>query len=359
MQTIQNRKHFAENLMTWYEQNKRDLPWRNTGDPYAIWLSEVILQQTRVNQGLPYYHSFLKNYPNVHRLAAAEEYEILRRWQGLGYYSRAKNLHACAKAIVENWQGNFPEDYKDLLSLKGIGKYTAAAIASFAFGKPVAVVDGNVYRVLSRVFGLFDDIASPVGQRRFSEFAQCLLPENEAATYNQAIMEFGAIQCSPKKPLCEECVCKTFCYAYKNNVQQELPVKHKKIKITHRFFNYFVIRFEHQLLMKERQHKDIWNGLYDFLMKESSSELTLDEMDDEIQTLLQLPGTVITDTSLLFKHQLTHQRLFVKFFLIDLKNSHTMNSIVDRYGVKPYGYEAVKDLPKPILIDNYLSKNIF
>ena len=356
---MQKRKPFVEKLLNWYGTNRRDLPWRNTKDPYVIWLSEVILQQTRVKQGLPYFNRFLEAFPDVSSLAGANEQEILRLWQGLGYYSRAKNLHACAKNVVTQFGGNFPRDFKSLLSLKGVGRYTAAAISSFAFDGKVAVVDGNVYRVLSRVFGLYDDIASPAGQKKFQEWADRLLPDEKTPDYNQAIMEFGALQCTPKQPLCEVCPCADFCYAFKHNAQKELPVKSKKVKVRSRYFNYFVIRHDNHFFMKKRDGKDIWNGLYDFYLIESLQDKQLDELESEELSFLKASDAVVVDSTGVYKHVLTHQNLFVKFFLIDLTNIQERNKLFDQESFRKFSLEEVKELPKPILIDNYLSKNFF
>lgn len=360
---IHNGKVFAANLLAWYDLNKRDLPWRNTTNPYVIWLSEIILQQTRVKQGLPYFYRFLETYPDVKKLASADEQAILRLWQGLGYYSRAKNLHACAKYIVSDYDGCFPNNYKSLLNLKGVGTYTAAAIASFAYDEKVAVVDGNVYRVLSRVFGLDQDIASSQGQRFFRQFAQELLPDKNTATYNQAIMEFGALHCTPTNPSCDVCVCKDFCFAYKHQMQNQLPVKINKLKIKNRYLNYFVIRSDNKILMRRRNSKDIWNGLYDFYLVETESETEVDQIEDDFISILKSKSDNILNISRDFKHILTHQRLYSKFYLVDLPDMNIADNILkenlksDEYCL--YTLEEVIDLPKPILINKYLSENIF
>ncbi len=230
---------FANKIIGWYLDNKRDLPWRNTKDPYRIWLSEIILQQTRVAQGLPYYQAFTEKFPTVWDLSKADERVVLRTWQGLGYYSRARNLHKCAKIICDNYRGQFPNNYKDLLALPGVGPYTAAAIASFAFGEIKAVVDGNVYRVLSRFFGVHDDIATGPGQKKFAELAQSLISQEKPELYNQGNMEYGAIQCTPKSPNCHGCVLEDSCVAYHQHLQHQLPVKSKKVKVRERYFYYF------------------------------------------------------------------------------------------------------------------------
>lgn len=351
-----DKNAFSKVLLKWYHIHKRDLPWRHTRDAYVIWLSEVIMQQTRVKQGLPYFHKFVESFPTVRQLAEAPEVKVMRLWQGLGYYSRAKNLHACAKNIVQNWGGVFPDSYDDLLKLEGVGTYTAAAIASFAFDKKVAVVDGNVYRVLARIFGLAEDIASPAGQRKFREFAHQLLPTQHTADYNQAIMEFGALHCTPRQPLCGSCVFAASCYARQHAVQDQLPVKRKKVKVTNRYFDFAVFRYEGTLYLKRREDKDIWNGLYDFYLIESKQIREEEEVAEEILAWEPVPKeTVISNVSPIYKHVLTHQRLYARFFLVDL--SEQLNE--SWAGMKPYTMEMVQNLPKPTLINNYLSKNIF
>ncbi|MCW8941497.1 MAG: A/G-specific adenine glycosylase, partial [Flavobacteriales bacterium] len=232
---------FSQKLISWYKNNKRDLPWRNTINPYKIWLSEIILQQTRVNQGLSYYYKFIEHYPSVKDLANASEQEVLKLWQGLGYYSRARNLHATARIITENYDGIFPVDYKKILSLKGVGEYTAAAITSFAYNQPYPVVDGNVFRVLARIYGVDTPIDTPEGKKTFNGLANKLIDKKQAATYNQAIMEFGALVCTPKNPECENCIFNNICAALINQQIELLPLKSKKIKQTNRYFNYLII----------------------------------------------------------------------------------------------------------------------
>ena len=255
---------FAPKLIDWYHHQRRNLPWRHTRDPYFIWLSEVILQQTRVAQGLPYYQQFTEAYPTVFDLAAAPEQEIMRLWQGLGYYSRARNLSQTAQFIVQEQNGQFPDSYHKLLKLKGIGPYTAAAIASFAYDEAVAVVDGNVYRVLARVFGLATDITSTEGKKQFAQLANELLDVSQPATYNQAIMEFGALQCTPVSPDCLLCPFQANCVANATGQIAKLPVKTKKTKVRERFFNYFVIIKNQEIALKQRTDRDIWQQLYDF-----------------------------------------------------------------------------------------------
>ncbi len=225
---------FSKKIIAWYQQNKRELPWRNTKDPYLIWLSEIILQQTRVEQGMAYYLKFAKEFPSVKELAKAENEKVMKLWQGLGYYSRARNLHTTAKTITDNYKGKFPEQHEDILLLKGVGEYTAAAIVSFAFNKPHAVVDGNVYRLLSRVFGIETPIDTTLGKKEFNALANELLDKKNPALHNQAIMEFGAIQCKPVSPDCSVCPLNTMCFAYSKKSVSKLPVKAKKTKVRNR-----------------------------------------------------------------------------------------------------------------------------
>ena len=350
---------FATNITSWYRANKRELPWRDTQDPYKIWLSEIILQQTRVKQGLPYYERFLAAYPDVFALSRASESEVLRLWQGLGYYSRARNLHACAREIAEKHNGQFPQNYAGLLKLKGVGAYTAAAIASFAYNETIAVVDGNVYRVLSRVFGVKEDISSSGGQKTFSKLAQELVPDGMAGEYNQAIMEFGALQCTPQRPACLLCPLSSMCYAYQHNEQKSLPVKIKKVKVKKRYFSYIVIRSGEHIFMKLRSQKDIWKGLYDFYLLETRQAVEDVQALDDLLLKKVLETSPTVEMSGIYRHQLTHQQLFVRFFIIDVRNTSLADSLIEGSQLQAYSVEEVKNLPKPILIDNYLSEVIF
>lgn len=349
------RQTFSEVLQKWYQRNKRDLPWRNTHDPYKIWLSEVILQQTRVAQGLPYYQKFVEKYPTVTDLANADEKDVLRLWQGLGYYSRARNMHQTARIIAQELNGRFPQNYAELVKLKGIGPYTAAAIASFAFNEKVAVVDGNVYRVLARIFGIETDIASHEAKKVFGELANELISDTEPATHNQAIMEFGATYCTPASPGCMFCVFHYECEANATGKQAVLPVKSKKIKTKKRYFDYFVIERKQQFLMAKRGAKDIWEGLYDFYLVESKeSLLALEEITDDF-LLAILPVGLIKSVSEVYKHILTHQTIEVKFWHIVL-NDDTELPLPANYDF--HSWQEVEDLPKPILIEKYLKKHL-
>lgn len=318
-----NTNAFAHNILQWFDTNKRDLPWRNTKNPYIIWLSEIILQQTRVAQGLPYFEKFLSAYPSVGALAKAPSEDVMRLWQGLGYYSRARNLHFCAQQVVEKYNSEFPTTYKELIKLKGVGSYTAAAIASFAFDEAVAVVDGNVFRVLSRYFGIATDIASHAGKIEFEALANQVLPADKAGEYNQAIMEFGALHCTPKKPNCEECPLKESCVAYTNKIVQDLPVKINKIKIKDRFFQYYHIYSGELIMVKQRGAKDIWEGLYEFPLIELSKADELLVFHKEILDDVEDFATPIVNISTqVFKHILSHQRIFANFVEIEFDEHH-------------------------------------
>ena len=294
--------NFAAILLQWFKNNGRPLPWRETNDPYAIWLSEVILQQTRIAQGMSYWERFIAQWPTVNDLAAATEDEVLKAWQGLGYYSRARNLHTAAQQVVKI--GEFPQTFKELKSLKGVGDYTAAAIASIAFGQPVAVVDGNVYRVLSRYYGITTAIDSTEGKKEFQTLAQSLLPTNEPADYNEAIMDFGATQCTPTSPHCTTCpLCET-CVAFREQRMNELPVKSKKVKQRERHFTYLYIEYEGEIAIHQRGAGDIWQGLWELPQAEQ-----LTSSKDSVwgkEALLLRKGV---------KHILTHQILLADIYL--------------------------------------------
>lgn len=352
------KEFFNAQILDWYGRNKRDLPWRQSRNPYHIWLSEIILQQTRVNQGLPYYMAFINTYPTVHDLAKADEREVLRVWQGLGYYSRARNLHKCAKIISENHGGIFPKTFDELLKLPGIGSYTAAAIASIAFGQRVAVVDGNVYRVLSRIFGIDDDISSGKGQKIFQQKANELISDTQPDEFNQAIMEFGALQCVPKNPDCDNCPFSNDCFAKENDLQSQLPVKIKKVKVRKRYFHYLVFEAEGQLALKERPGNDIWQGLYDFHLVEGEQQMTWEELADSDIMRLMNSEIVTIDESLEYKHILTHQRIFAKFYNVRIKDRASLQKLSD-YDLAYYTLNDVLDLPKPVLVSTYLNETFF
>lgn len=340
---------FSQKLISWYLQNKRDLPWRNTKDPYKIWLSEIILQQTRVSQGLPYYENFVHSFPTVFDLAKADEQQVLKLWQGLGYYSRARNLHHTAQHISENLNGKFPKTYNELLKLKGIGNYTAAAIASFSHEEPVAVLDGNVYRVLSRYFGIETDISSSQAKKEFQQLANEVLDKNRPALFNQTIMEFGALQCVPKNPDCEVCVLNDSCFALKKKKVSVLPVKLKKTKITKRFLNYLIFLDEkNNTIINKRTQNGIWKNLYEFPLLELEEEMDSDSVNRKIFDLYS-NNSFIQEISLLNKkeiiHKLSHQQLHISFWKIEVKNN-LENS---------FPLSEISNFPFPIVIYNFIN----
>ncbi len=356
MQSLISPQEFSFRLRIWYQSHKRDLPWRHTQNPYYIWLSEVILQQTRVVQGLPYYQKFITQFPTINDLATAQEQDVLRLWQGLGYYSRARNLHQTAKIVVEEHGGIFPDNYAGLLKLKGIGPYTAAAIASLAFNEKVAVLDGNVYRVLSRVFGEETDIASSQAQKIFIKLANSLLPDTEADTHNQAMMELGALQCVPVAPKCMFCTFNDVCVANNTGRQGILPIKNKKISIKNRFFNYIVIENNQKIWLKKRNEKDIWAGMYDFYLIESHKNLDIDELARDPFLAQILPNAVIQHQTKPNIHVLTHQKIHTTFNHLIVNQEFTPDFLS---ALRAYSLDEIDDLPKSTLVNNYLKEYFF
>ncbi len=313
---------FSTKIINWYQKNKRELPWRQEVNPYFIWLSEVILQQTRVNQGLPYYLKFVKHYPTVQHLAKADEEEILKDWQGLGYYSRARNLHAAAKTVVTKFGGKFPQNFKDILTLEGVGPYTAAAISSLAFNLPHPVVDGNVQRVISRVFGVEEPVNSTLGKKQIDEVLEKIFDKKRPGDFNQAIMEFGALHCKPQQPKCIECPFEDECYARRKNKVDLLPIKDKKVKIKSRYFLYIVPRTgKHEFVVK-RTGNDIWKNLYEFPLMEI--EHSIQSPDDKtIHGFLKKNKWkyTIKHISHEYKHVLTHRIIYARFVSLDMDKS--------------------------------------
>lgn len=342
--------NFHNILINWYLQNKRDLPWRKTTNPYLIWLSEIMLQQTRVAQGMPYFFSFTKEFPTVSDLANADEEQVLKLWQGLGYYSRARNLHKTAQYVANELNGIFPPTYKELLKLKGVGEYTAAAIASFSYNEAVPVVDGNVFRVLSRYFDIESDIASPAAKKEFTELARELMPKDDPAIFNQAIMEFGALQCVPKSPNCTICVFNDSCLALQKKKVDVLPVKSKKTKVTNRFFNYLILEdVLGNTLIQKRTAKGIWHNLYEFPLLETQEIADFDFVSKAVQNDLFSGYTIIgieecSHATVL--HKLSHQHLHIQFWKIKID------------GIIENGIEAniLKTFPFPIVIYNFIEK---
>jgi A/G-specific adenine glycosylase len=335
-------KQFQSSLVQWYHEKKRNLPWRETTDPYHIWLSEIILQQTRVDQGLTYFLNFQRAFPTVVHLANASEMEVLNLWKGLGYYSRARNLHATAKVIAENYEGNFPSTYEEILKLKGVGTYTAAAIASFAFGEPKAVLDGNVFRVLSRLFHIETPIDSTKGKKEFQALADELLDTKNPAEYNQAIMEFGAIQCTPVNPKCDLCPLDFICEAKAKNHIKKLPFKKGKTKVTNKYYVFQIIKKEGKVLLEKRNDSGIWKNMYQFPLIEFNNS-------DETKVFLQKGNYNYMSNEI--KHILSHQHLFCHFVVetnkVELKKDN-------------YTWVAsseISDFPIPRVIERFMEEN--
>ena len=343
-----------DTLINWYEQCRRDLPWRHNPSPYQVWLSEVILQQTRVSQGMDYYLRFIERWPTVEALAQATEEDVLKMWQGLGYYSRARNLHHCAQQVVEQYGGKFPADYEQLKKLKGIGDYTAAAIASIAFNLPHAVVDGNVYRVIARLYDIDTPININEGQNLFARLADELLDRNHPGLHNQAMMEFGALQCTPKNPDCLHCPLQPHCLAFERQTVGQRPVKLQKTKVKTRYFNYLVMRLGESIYLHKRSDNDIWKNLYDFPCIESEMPMTVEAVV-ETQSFRQLvDGTdfTITRTSPMFTHKLTHRTIIAQFIEIKLEQKLLQ---IETKEVFLAAERELENYPIPRLIDLYLN----
>ncbi len=350
---------FSKKITTWYLKNKRDLPWRNTNNAYLIWLSEIILQQTRVDQGMEYYLKFAREFPTVKHLAKADNDKVMKLWQGLGYYSRARNLHTTAKMVADQYNGKFPDKYEDILGLKGVGEYTAAAIASFAFNKVHAVVDGNVYRVLSRVFGIETPIDSTQGKKEFSSLANELIDKKNPALHNQSIMEFGAMQCKPVSPDCSNCPLNTMCFAYAKKRVSELPVKAKKTKVRNRYFDYIVLQNKSSVALNKRGEKDIWTNLYDFPLIESAKELTEEQFlkSDDWKSFMEPAGEyTVKSVSAHYKHILSHQKIYARFWEIECAKS--FEKLLPS-GAIVISKQKVQNYAVPRLIDKYLKDKPF
>jgi A/G-specific adenine glycosylase len=332
-------------ISDWYRQNSRSLPWRETKNPYQIWLSEIILQQTRVDQGLNYYLKFIKHYPTINDLAAASEQQVLNDWQGLGYYSRARNLHATAKYISNELNGKFPNKYEEIIKLKGIGPYTAAAIASFAFKEPKALVDGNVYRVLSRYFDIATPIDSTEGKKEFQQIADSLIPKDTPDIHNQAIMEFGSLQCTPANPNCTECVLNQNCRSFYNKTVTSRPIKEKKTKVKERYFYYGLFTQDNKICIQKRTQSDIWQHLFEFPLYESISALSEQQLIEYYKNTYQLTPTFISEE---IKHLLSHQRIITRFL--------HFAEIPDNLQHISINTQELKNIPLPRLIDRYLDE---
>lgn len=343
---------FTRKLIEWnISHNKRLMPWKGETDPYRIWLSEVILQQTRVEQGRAYYDRFIKKFPDVHALATAPEEDVYKMWEGLGYYTRCKNLIATAKIISEKFNGNFPSSYDEIVKLKGIGPYTAAAISSFAFNEKRAVVDGNVQRVLARYFGLSTPTDTHEGKKLFFFLAQSLIDDSAPGTYNQAIMDFGATICRPRNPLCDQCVQSPECVAFNNHFVHDVPVRQKIVRTRTRWFYYFVIESDDAVYIRKRHEKDIWQNLYEFILLETDGEqegAALQFLDE----LLQHQSYTLISTSDIYQQQLTHQRIKGRFLHVRLQKKLALNGpyrLVKKINIHEYAF--------PKFINSYLQKS--
>ena len=343
-------------LARWYEAHKRELPWRSNPTPYYVWLSEIILQQTRVSQGFDYFLRFVQRWPTLADLAQATEEEVLKMWQGLGYYSRARNLHQCARQVMERHGGEFPSDFESLKKLQGIGNYTAAAIASIAFGQPHAVVDGNVYRVLSRLYDIEAPINNELGVKLFANLAAELLDREHPGRHNQAMMEFGALQCVPKNPDCIQCPLQSHCLALAHDTVAERPQKEKKLKVKTRHFHYLVFRTpDHGIYLHKREGNDIWKNLYDFPCIESDRPMTVEELfnSDCFKTFIHGQEFVVSHISPQFTHKLTHQTIMATFVEIKISKKLT----ISQKNIILLAFEnELGTYPVPKLIDNYLKQ---
>lgn len=348
------KTQFSKLLITWYNENARDLPWRETRDPYLIWVSEIILQQTRIDQGLPYYLKFSTVFPTVYDLASADLDQVLSLWQGLGYYSRARNMHKAAKMVVEEFHGVFPATYSELIKLPGVGDYTASAISSIVSQEANAVVDGNVFRVLSRVFDVNTPINTTLGKRQFKELAQELLDEQQPGVYNQALMDFGSVHCKAKGPLCTSCVFRESCMGYRLNKVDVLPKKQGKVKTRNRYFHYFIIKGKEGLLMYQRHQDDVWQGLFEFPVLETKEELSLEGLTqlDAFKVYFGERSPLLIEGNI--KHVLSHQRIFANFYMLD---GEAEPGIIEKYKWRYYNSEKITKLAKHKLIFSFLEKH--
>ncbi|MEO8819227.1 MAG: A/G-specific adenine glycosylase [Ginsengibacter sp.] len=351
-----SKKFFSKTLLLWNENdNNREMPWKGENNPYKIWISEIILQQTRVQQGMGYYNRFIHAFPDVKSLATASEKEVYKLWEGLGYYSRCKNLIASAKFIYQDLHGKFPEKFEDILDLKGIGNYTASAIASFAYNQPYAVLDGNVFRVLSRFFGEETAINTKEGKKFYAFLSQELLDKKNPAKYNQALMDFGAVICKPTAPLCLECPLQKKCIAFRTNKVSELPVNTKIVKQKQRFFNYLIVRRGKYFYVNKRSEKDIWQNLYEFILLETNELLTDKEItvNEQFLTIFNLQNFKVNLISKKISQKLTHQLITGRFIHIEIQKP-----LKNTKGYE-VSFDELKTLPFPKFIASYLSdKNV-
>jgi A/G-specific adenine glycosylase len=339
----------SSKLLFWYSENKRDLPWRENVKPYTIWLSEVIFQQTKIDQGLAYYNRIVNKFPTVYDLANADEQEVLKAWEGLGYYSRARNLHCAAKTIVGKFNGEFPSEYGDILSLKGVGPYTASAISSIAFSFVIPAIDGNVLRVSSRIFNIEDAVDKPSTRKRIEQELLTIIDHNNPGDFNQAMMELGALICKPRKPLCTVCPISVHCSAFQVGNQFELPVKTKKTKVLDVFFNFLVFNFDGKVIISRRK-EGIWKEMYQFPLFESVKELQLDEMND-VFIRYKLNGRFSVKESKQYKHILSHRRIFAKFWMVKTEVELKVESGM------ALNKEELNNFPMPRLMHRFLESD--
>lgn len=345
-----------------YAENKRDLPWRNTGDPYKIWLSEIILQQTQVKQALPYYKKITEAFPAMKDLAAAEENDVLLLWQGLGYYSRARNMHAAARYIQNELKGQFPESYSELLKLKGVGDYTAAAVASIAFGEAVAAVDGNVIRILSRVFAVEEPVDKASGKSIIVSLAKKLVPQDKPGDFNQAMMDLGATLCRKSNPDCLNCPLSEVCVAYTEGITDRLPLKANKQKKQNRYMYYFIVRntsdTNRKLVLRKRSSQGIWKNMYDFPVLEYGRKRALSALPDDFSAQYGIPiqPSQIIDTGNSRKHLLSHRNLFVKFYLLPLADEEFKALLSADENFAEVAYEALEHFPFPKIINKFFEE---
>ena len=342
-------------LQKWYAIHKRDLPWRENSDAYRVWISEIILQQTRVTQGLPYFLRFMENFPDVHSLAIAPEEKVLKLWQGLGYYSRARNLHAAAKQIVSDFNGVFPREYPDVLSLKGVGAYTAAAITSIAYNQPYAVIDGNVDRVLSRLFAINEAVNSAKGKKMIREIADDIIDPENPGTHNQAIMDFGAMICTPATPQCGECPLQGFCIAFERNEVKEYPIKNRQKTVRHRYFNYFHIEVSDKTYIRERKGSDIWKNLYEFPLIETEEKKDLAELQvlPAFKELFSDARKPSFQHRANLKHVLSHQIIHADFYHVSFPRNYLNEEFGDAIEISQ---NTLQDFAVSRLTHKYLEK---
>lgn len=356
MKDVAARKFFTKALVQWHaNENTRSLPWKEEKDPYKIWLSEVILQQTRAAQGLPYYLKFTEALPTIEHMAAADDEDVFRLWQGLGYYNRCKNMLATARLITNELKGRFPDTHEGLLALKGVGPYTAAAIGSFAFGLPLAVVDGNVYRVLSRYFGIETPFDTTEGKKQFSQLAQELLDTSDSAGYNQAIMDLGATVCTPSNPLCNECPLQKHCAAFRQGLIDVLPVRSKKQKVRSRFFHYIILIADDKIWIHKRGNGDIWENLHEFLLIEKGHEADASELcKEDMLKPLKLKKAQLEYAGYI-SQRLTHQLITTRFFIAQLPKPEN----IPVEGGKWINKSDLKKIAFPKTLVSFLEKNLY